>query len=71
VTRKSARLAAATIISIDAVYYKPTYQADADHTVASNSRSAQLPDPSGAAFTRSPVVAKLVATRPAPRQIGS
>jgi hypothetical protein len=43
----SAVLAAAAIISIGAVYYKPTYQAEADHIVASNSGSAQLPDPSG------------------------
>jgi hypothetical protein len=40
-------LAAATIISIGAVYYKPTFQAEVDYTVASNSGSAQLPDPSG------------------------
>ncbi len=37
----------AAIISIGAVHYKPTYQAEADHTVASNSGNAQLPDPSG------------------------
>jgi hypothetical protein len=44
----SAVLAAATIISIGAVCYKPAYQAEADHTAASNSsRSAQLSDPSG------------------------
>jgi len=41
----SAVLAAATIISIGLVYYKPAYQAEAHHTVASNSRSAELPDP--------------------------
>jgi hypothetical protein len=39
----SSVLAAATTISIGAVYYKPIYQAEADHTAA----SAQLPDLSG------------------------
>jgi hypothetical protein len=39
--------AAATTISISAVYYKPIYQAEADHTVARNSRSAEFPDLSG------------------------